>query len=200
MKEIAIILLAAGSSSRMGQSKQKLLIEGKPLLAHAVEIALKSNTGKVIVVLGSEEETHRELLKSLQVNMITNPRWQTGMGSSIKAGLNHVLSSNPKTEAVIIAVCDQPLLQPHHFKMLIAKQQQTKAPIVASAYSNTKGVPALFKREIFGEILELNDPEGAKKVIQQHPAEVIDFSDGAIDLDTPEDYKNFLHQHSKKMP
>src|SRR5690349_15574194 len=104
--ELVIVLLAAGSSSRMGQSKQQLVIDGKSLLVHSVETAIKSDADKVIVVLGSEEEAHRKILKNLSVGISHNPRWQSGMGSSLKAGLSHVISNNPETEAVIVMVCD----------------------------------------------------------------------------------------------
>ena len=198
--EVSIIILAAGSSSRMGQAKQQLPIGGESLLVKTVSTALHSAIGKVVVVLGSQHELHQNSLKGQPVEITLNAHWQTGMGSSIKAGLTHVLSLNPKTEAIIILVCDQPLLQPQHLNMLVEKQKQTKAFIVASGYSNTKGVPALFTQEIFGEILKLKDDEGAKKIIQQYPGEVVDFPEGAIDLDTPDDYKNFLQHQPKKMP
>jgi molybdenum cofactor cytidylyltransferase len=200
VNEIVIILLAAGSSSRMGKPKQQLLIEGKSLLIHSVEIAIKSDVGKVVVVLGSDEEAHRKILNDLSVQVILNPQWQSGMGSSLKAGLKHVLATNPETDAVIVMVCDQPLLTSNHLNSLIQKYRKTNALLVASAYSNTNGVPALFHHQLFDEILNLSDEHGAKKIIQKHQAEVVDFPDGAIDLDTPDDYKTFLEQRSKKMP
>jgi molybdenum cofactor cytidylyltransferase len=196
---LAILILAAGSSSRMGQSKQKLLIEGKALLVHAVETALKSKAGKVTVVLGSEEEKHRQVLKGLPIALISNPGWQAGMGSSLKKGLQHVMSGNPATEAILVMVCDQPLLQPDHLQSLVKQYRKTGSLIVASAYSNTAGVPAIFSHKLFNEILQLHDEEGAKKIIRQHAAATVDFPGGDVDLDTPEDYQNFLQQHSKKM-
>ena len=194
--ELAIIILAAGPSSRMGQPKQQLLIDGKSLLIRTVETALQSDVGKVIVVLGASEEVHRELLKEVPVETIFNPNWQAGMGSSLKAGLSHAFSINPRTEAIIVMVCDQPLLQSSHIKSLIEKYRKTNALIVASVYSNTTGVPALFDQKIFGKILELDDEQGAKKIIQQHEVETINFPEGAIDLDTPEEYNNFVQSNS----
>jgi len=198
-KELAIIILAAGPSSRMRQSKQQLLIDDKSLLIKAVETALQSNVKNVVVVLGSQEESHKEALKGLAIETIFNSRWKTGMGSSLKAGLNYIISNIPKTDAVIVMVCDQPLLKPQHLKLIIERYRETNALIVASGYSNTSGVPALFNHQLFDEVLKLGDDQGAKKIIHQHPAEVIDFPEGAIDLDTPEDYQRFIQQHSKKM-
>lgn len=196
---LAIVLLAAGSSSRMRQSKQLLLVDGKPLLLHAAEIAKKSDVEKVLVVLGAEGETHRQTLNNLSVDVIMNPKWQTGMGSSLKAGLNHIIATDPKTAAVIVMVCDQPSLTTDQINSLIKKYNKSNKLLVASAYSNTVGVPALFGRQLFGEILKLGDEEGAKKIIQNYPAEVVDFPEGSIDLDTPEDYKTFLQQQIKKI-
>src|SRR5688572_9215993 len=131
----------------MGQSKQQLIIDGKSLLVHSTENAIRSDVGKVIVVLGAEEEAHRKILKGLSVDVIFNSHWQTGMGSSLKAGLNHVVTNNPKTDAVIVMVCDQPLLTVAHINSLIQKYRKTNALLVASAYSNTIGVPALFNHK-----------------------------------------------------
>ncbi|MFZ2906841.1 MAG: NTP transferase domain-containing protein [Cyclobacteriaceae bacterium] len=200
LNKSAILILAAGSSSRMGQSKQQLLIDGQALLFHTVAVALQSSVRNISVVLGSRFEEHREILKGKQVDIIFNANWKTGIGSSIKTGLRHLLSKKPKTEAAIIMVCDQPLLRPQHLKMLFEKHHHTKATLVASAYSGTVGVPALFASRHFDEILELKDDEGAKKIIHQYPIETIDFPEGAIDLDTPEDYKKFLHTTQKKCP
>lgn len=197
--EVVIILLAAGSSSRMGQAKQQLVIDGKSLLVHSVETALQSDVDKVIVVLGSEEEVHRKVLNDLSVDIVINPWWQSGMGSSLKAGLSHVISNNPETNAVIVMVCDQPLLTTDHLKTLITKYRKTNATLVASSYANTLGVPALFSRLLFAEILNLGDEQGAKKIIHNNTAEVVDFPEGNIDLDTAEDYKNFLQQRAKKI-
>jgi molybdenum cofactor cytidylyltransferase len=190
---IGIILLAAGSSSRMGQSKQLLELNGEPLLRNAVNVALASDVKKVVVVLGAFEKEHKKIIQDLPVNIIHNPRWETGMGSSLKAGLNYLIHVDPKLSGTVILVCDQPLLQAGHIKSLIETNQKTKKAIVASRYAQTLGVPAFFEKKYFSELLSLGDPQGAKKVIQQHPEDVspMDFPEGKIDLDTPEDYQGF---------
>jgi molybdenum cofactor cytidylyltransferase len=190
--ELAIIILAAGSSSRMGQPKQQLLIGEKALLVHTVDTAIESGVREVFVVLGCQKEEHQELLKNKSVEAVFNPQWQAGIGSSLKFGLKHVLSKKPQTEAVIVMVCDQPLVTARSIESLVESYRKTNLFIVASSYSNIKGVPALFDRKLFDELLNLNDDEGAKRIIQQHAGVAIDFRDGAIDLDTPEDYKRWL--------
>jgi len=195
-KGVSIILLAAGSSSRMGQSKQLLDIQGTPLLLHSTKVALESGAKHVIVVVGANEQPHREVIKGLPVSIILNHFWKGGMGSSIKTGMNALMKKYPETNAVILMVCDQPAVTSDHLRSLIRNYSATKNPIVASAYAGTIGVPALFGRPFYSNILMLRDDQGAKKIMQQFPSKVksIDFPDAVHDLDTREDYQNFIDQ------
>lgn len=191
---VAIVLLAAGSSSRMGQSKQLLQINREPLLLHTTKAALASGVKNVVVILGAHEQVHRDVINNLPITIITNHYWKSGMGSSIKTGMNNLLRLFPETAAVIIMVCDQPAITGNHLRMLIQKFEDTKGPIIASAYADTAGVPVLFARPFFSNILMLRDEQGAKKIIQQFSTQVntVDFPGGLHDLDTAEDYKNFI--------
>ncbi len=199
---VSIILLAAGSSSRLGHSKQLLDIEGSPLLLQSTKVALESRVKNVLVILGANEVPHREVIHDLPVSIISNHFWKSGMGSSIKAGLNHLVRKAPDTQAVIIMVCDQPSLTANHLRQLIQKYRETKSPIVASSYAGTAGVPVLFSRAFFSNILMLRDGEGAKKIIQQFPGQIltIEFPEGVFDLDTSVDYQNYLKRKEKSHP
>jgi molybdenum cofactor cytidylyltransferase len=193
-KGVSVILLAAGSSSRMGQSKQLLDIQGTPLLLHSTKVALASGASHVIVVLGANEQPHREVIKDLPVSIILNHFWKGGMGSSIKTGMNALMKEYPETNAVILMVCDQPAVTADHLRSLIQNYSSTKSPIVATGYAGTIGVPALFGRPFYSNILMLRDDQGAKKIMQQFPSKVksIDFPNAVHDLDTREDYQNFM--------
>jgi molybdenum cofactor cytidylyltransferase len=92
-------------------------------------------------------------------------------------------------------VCDQPLLTPAHLKKMIKNHITQKSPIVASFYSGSPGVPVLFHRSLVKELLDLNDEYGAKRIVQDRRelTSFIEFPEGAIDLDTPDDWKKF-HQ------
>lgn len=192
--KIGIILLAAGSSSRMGQSKQLLEIGGEQLLLKSTQVALQSIAEKVIVVLGANESAHRKVIEQLPCEIIVNEDWQLGMGSSLKKGLAELLLIAPKLEAVLVMVCDQPLLTSEHLNQIIKKFKLAKSQIVASYYSGSAGVPALFDKSLFEKLLKVEDHAGAKKIIRQHKevVQTIDFAQGAIDLDTPEDYQTFI--------
>ena len=191
---IGIIVLAAGSSSRMGSSKQLLEIDGEPLLCKCVNQALAANPSQVVVVLGANEKPHRDLLEKLPVKIVSNFYWKTGMGSSIKTGLNYLIQSDGELEGVILMVCDQPALTTEHLQKLIHKFHEKKKAIVASYYARSSGVPVLFGRAFFSNLLLLSDDHGAKKIVLQFPDQVatVAFPKGSIDLDTQEDYQSFL--------
>jgi molybdenum cofactor cytidylyltransferase len=193
---IGIIVLAAGASTRMGQSKQLLPVNGEPLLIRSIAAALDSTAQKITVVLGANEKEHRTLIDDLNTGVVYNEHWQKGMGSSIKAGLKSLLALNASLTGIVVLVCDQPLLTSDHINRLIAMHVQTLKPIVASAYAGTTGVPVFFHSTCFKQLLSLKDEQGAKKVIQENAGNVvtIDFPQGEIDIDTPDDYNNFQNQ------
>ena len=178
----------------MGQSKQLLEIDGEQLLLKSTRVALQSEAEKIIVVLGANEMAHRKTIEHLPVEIIANPDWETGMGSSLKKGLRQLLQVVPQLKAALVMVCDQPFLTTEHINKLIQTFTSTNSLIVASHYSGSAGVPALFEKSLFEKLLSVEDESGAKKIIQQHKAEIqtIDFLQGAIDLDTPDDYRNFI--------
>ncbi len=196
--EIDIILLAAGSSSRMGKPKQLLLIDGEALLIKSVKASIHSKASDVAVVLGANYENHQALINNFSVGIIYNSEWDKGMGNSLKKGLNHLLSKNKKPDAVIVLVCDQPFLSSDNIDNLILQFEQTKSAIVASHYSGITGVPALFDGSFFESILQINDEYGAKRLIQQHADKVttIEFPQGIVDLDFPEDYEMLLRNNN----
>lgn len=190
---VAILLLAAGGSTRMGTSKQLLDIGGVPLLGHSVQTALDSGASSVVVVLGAQAEVHQQALAGLAAEVVVHPDWKKGMGSSLKAGLNYLLHRHDRPEAVMVLVCDQPRLRSQHLRELITTYRKTKKSIVASHYNGTDGVPALFDQSLFPELLMLPDELGARKVIAAHAESVVrvSFPEGAVDLDTPEDYRKY---------
>lgn len=187
-KTTGIMILAAGSSSRLGQPKQFLEFNGKTLLFHTVEQALKI-TDHVIVVSGAEPIDIEKQLNSV-VN-VNNENWEGGMGSSLRKGLQEMLLLHPALDRCIITVCDQPFIDSSVFRNLIDKQEASGKGIVASAYAATAGVPVLFTSGYFDHLLNLPDTGGAKMLIStcQHDTAEIHFEKGAIDIDTMEDYQ-----------
>lgn len=189
-ENINILILAAGSSSRLGQSKQLLEVNGVPLLRKTVLTALATASSRVTVVLGHDFKKHKEVIQDLDIGMLHHIEWQKGMGSSIKAGVSHILKTHADAQAIVILVCDQPYLTAEHLNTLINTHRTSGATIVASAYASITGVPALFDKSLFAELLELKDEEGAKKTMEKHARSVVEiaFALGEIDIDTPSDY------------
>lgn len=193
-----LIILAAGASTRMGQPKQLLIFQGKSLLRYVAEIAIASSCQPIVVVLGANVAAIRPVLQALPIHLVYNPHWSEGMGSSIRCGMQYLSSYPNPIDAAILTVCDQPFISASLLNQLIQvyrssrSQQVQQAQIVASAYSGTLGVPALFDRHLFPELLALDSAEGAKSVINRHGAIGIDFPQGSLDLDTPEDYAQLL--------
>jgi len=184
-----IIILAAGASSRMGQPKQQLVYEQKTLLQRSVDTALSVLQAIVLVVLGANAEAIKTDIADQPVQIIDNIYWETGMSSSIKAAIN-ALINYPDVDDALLMLCDQPFVDVALLKQLISHRSQTHDYIIACQYGDTLGVPALFSKYYFDELLALDGQEGAKKVLMKHKQNVITipFEKGNIDIDTPADF------------
>ena len=189
---VALLLLAAGASTRMGQPKQLLPYHGRTLLRHAAETAVASGCTPVVLVTGA---LHNELVAEvagLPVHAVRNEHWKTGMASSIRTGLAVVASMQPR--AVLIMLTDQPLVTPELLRQLVARQQQTLAPVVATTYGDVLGVPAVFDRALLPVLLQLQGAQGAARLIASLGPAVaqVAFPAGLLDVDTPEQYAALL--------
>jgi molybdenum cofactor cytidylyltransferase len=186
----SILLLAAGNSSRLGRPKQLLrLPSGKTLLEHTLHEAQQSRAWKVEVVLGAYSAEMLPLLAAHTQAPILHREWEKGMGSSIKAGLAHILQNPP--QALIISVCDQPYIHHTLFDALMARLPHAPTQLLASQYeSGALGVPAIFGEKWFEALASLPDGAGAKALLQKAQAGHVPFPKGDIDIDTEEDWKN----------
>ncbi|MHC5744313.1 MAG: nucleotidyltransferase family protein [Nostoc sp.] len=191
---IAIMILAAGASTRMGTPKQLLLYQGRSFLKYITEIAIASVCQPVVVILGANAEQIHPQIKQLPVKVVNNLDWACGMSTSIKNGIELLNNLPQKIEAVVITLCDQPFVSPQIINQLVDTYYSTKKPIIACEYGNTLGVPALFSQTFFSELATLKETSGAKKVINNNLNEVfsIPFPLGDIDIDTPKDYEQLL--------
>lgn len=194
-----IILLAAGSSSRLGRSKQLIEYQGKTLIQKAIDEANKSRADCLVVVLGANADRIQTGFEPSSALFIVNPHWEQGMSSSMQAGLRFLMAKEA-IDQVLLMLCDQPFVDASLLDQLITSKETSGKGIVAAAYSNTLGVPALFDTRYFEELSQLTGSEGAKKVIFNHQAEVhaLDFPLGAVDLDTEEDVNQFLSRYPQK--
>jgi CTP:molybdopterin cytidylyltransferase MocA len=167
---VAAAILAAGESRRLGRRKQLVEIEGEPLLRRTARIALASRADRVAAVLGAYREEIEPSLAGLAVEVVDNPEWREGMGSSIRAAVAWARGA----EFLLLLVCDQPHLATPHLDALIARRA-----LVGSRYAGTIGVPALVPAERFDDLAALRGDRGARGMF----VDAIDWEPGSIDLD-----------------
>jgi molybdenum cofactor cytidylyltransferase len=220
MSNIGAVILAAGESSRLGGPKQLVHFRGKSLVRRIVDVAGAGGCEPILVVTGSDataetsmrtphlnplpfgrgeqKTTSRTLidliareLKQTSATLVENENWCRGIGTSIRRGVQSLIDNASNLESIVVLVCDQPFVDARVIKGLIELRQKTNKSIVASAYSGTLGVPALFDRSCFGELLALSDDTGAKSIILRNRERVAEFPfpEGAIDIDTVADYE-----------
>ena len=188
MSTIGVVILAAGGSSRLGSPKQLLVYEGKSLLRRACDTALAAGFSSVNVVVGANAAQCQEELLGLRVQSIYNPNWKKGISSSICVG---VLAVCDEVDAVLLMLCDQPLLVSDHLETLAKSHVQSPNFIVASEYGGVLGVPALFPRVFFNDLLDLQGEHGARQIIGLHKDKcmAVPYPEGSFDIDTLNDYE-----------
>ena len=192
---IAIIILAAGTSSRLNnQPKQLIEWEGRTLLRRVADTALSTPFRPVVVVVGANKNRVSPELDGLPVTIIDNQHWQQGLSSSVKTGLAAVYLTQKEIDAVLFLLTDQPHVDRGLLLQLVQVYEESGKGIVASGYANSLGVPALFDRKYITELLSLEGDKGAKWVINNHPDDCaeVSFEPGSVDLDTGEDVERFL--------
>jgi xanthine dehydrogenase YagT iron-sulfur-binding subunit len=190
---IAIIILAAGASVRMGTPKQLLKIGSGTLVRRAACAAIDCGCRPVILVLGANAELIRPELESLEIILTLNSRWRSGMSSSIGHGLETLLEIAPETEGILLMPADQPNITSQSLGKIIQAQAESHAGLVAARFNQVLGTPAFFSREYFGELMQLEGAGGAKTLLGRHRGRLlpVDLPEAELDLDTPEDIVAF---------
>jgi molybdenum cofactor cytidylyltransferase len=186
-KHVAAVILAAGASTRLGEPKQLIEIGGLPLVRKAAMSALEAGALPVVVVLGAENDQILPALEGLDnVRIALNSRWQSGMASSVAAGLS-ALSDDERVDGAMLVLADQPFVDAHTLKNLVDLFGESR--IVASSYSSTVGVPAIIGREFFPELMELQGDRGAGPWLRARAGEVasVPLPVSPLDIDTRDD-------------
>ncbi|MEU4403303.1 nucleotidyltransferase family protein [Streptosporangium sp. NPDC023963] len=176
------LLLAAGSGSRLGTPKALVEFRGERLVDRGIRTLHDGGCRPVVVVLGAAAVRVRGAVT------VHNPRWDSGMGSSLRAGLDAI----PETaEHVVIALVDQPFVGPRAVRRLIDAAAEG-ASVAVATYGGARRNPVLIAREHFGEVARLATGDaGARPFLRAHPELVVavpcdDVADPA-DIDTPAD-------------
>jgi len=183
-------VLAAGLSRRMGRPKLLLEFKGRPVIRHAVERVIAAGLHPVLVVTGAEHDALARALAGLEVQLAVNPTPESGQGSSVGVGVSALPAG---TDAVLIALGDQPGVPAEVIPALIEALKQPGKAIAAPRYADGLGNPVLFGSSVFQELLALGGDRGARSVIERDPSRlaVVEVaSPMPRDIDTPEDYES----------
>lgn len=191
----AIVILAAGASSRMGQPKQLLVYESETLIARVCRMALETTCRPVVLVLGANADLIKQYVPDEKGLIIANnPEWAKGMSTTLRVGIQKLQSASAKVERLLVLLVDQPFIDLKLIKQLLSSAELHPGKISATAYDGILGVPAVFPKSYFELLSNIQGDKGARKVLMQHQDDVfpIPFSKAAYDLDTPEDLENLL--------
>jgi molybdenum cofactor cytidylyltransferase len=189
--KLSIVLLAAGSSSRLGQAKQLLPFKNSTLVRHRVATVTQAlgNEYHVFVVTGAKRKEVCKELTGLSYTEVYNDQFSEGMSTSMKAGLSCL---PPDVEAVMFLLVDQPFVSEKHLSEMADKWLSNPAKVLCAAYSGIVGVPAIFPRKYFEQLLALKGDQGARKILKNlSDTEVLRYPlpEASVDLDTLEDLK-----------
>jgi molybdenum cofactor cytidylyltransferase len=180
------IVLAAGASRRFGSQKQLVRIAGRPLLHSAVTRASEVTGSALIVVLGAGAAALAPLLKHSPGAIVINQNWREGLSSSIRAGIARL---PPACAGALLMLADQPAVSVDDLKRLAGSWRKQPQYCAAALYAGTLGVPAIFPRTMFPQLLQLRGDSGARALLRRSPDRVVRVAmpSAAVDLDTPED-------------
>jgi len=179
---VACAVLAAGASRRLGHPKQLALHRGEPLVRLASECICRSRATAAAVVVGAHAGSVSAALSGLPMEVLPNPAWEEGMASSIRVAVSW--AEQHQSDALLLALCDQPRLTTAHLDRLIAEFERTGLP-VASHYAHKSAVPALFPRSLFLALARLSGDSGASRLLNDgRPVGRVSWPAGEFDIDT----------------
>jgi molybdenum cofactor cytidylyltransferase len=188
--KIALLIIAAGRSARLGQPKQLLSFKNTFLLDYIINECQTSEVGDIFVVLGANRELiEPKLNHSTLKDIFYNSNWADGMGTSIACGISNIKDKN--YDGVIVLLADQPFFTSNLLIQIIEHQINTLAKIIVSKYRKGMGPPTFFDKSLFEKLSKLKDDIGAKPIIKQYfnEIETVDFEKGNLDIDTVHDLK-----------
>jgi len=205
----AAIILAAGSSSRYGQTKQILDYKGVPFVRAIARSAINAGLSPIVIVTGADAITVKDALIGLsdKIRIIYNPNWQNGQSTSIRAGIDAIsgshisqsqkgdsnhLPGNPGSAIFLLA--DQPQVNPAVLRCLVEEHSRTLAPVIAPLVDGRRGNPVLFDRVTFLDLRKLEGDIGGRGIFSKYPPDYIQWNDISLqqDVDTPTDYERLL--------
>lgn len=198
---LAVAILAAGESRRMGSPKALLDYHGKTFVEHLMEITRHPRIGAVRVVLGAKADEIRACLANMDAAaFVVNEGWQSGQLSSIQAAIRSLPEGS--TEGLMLCPVDHPIISRDVIAQLIAAFDSTQKSIVVPVYKERRGHPVIFRANLYGELVAAAPDVGARQVVWSHPgdtAEVETNEEGVVlNLDDPASYQRAVSNEARK--
>ncbi len=184
---VAGVLLAAGTSSRMGRNKLFLRLGGTSVLRRAVATAREAGLDPVLVVLGHESDRALAELEGLSCTPVLNQEYASGMNTSVRAGISAVPAD---ATGAVLMLADMPFVTAGMLRSLVDRYRAGEEPLVVSTYGEVLAPPILYGRPLFGELRALDGDGCGKRVVKAHRAEAIEVEwppSALTDLDVPDD-------------
>lgn len=193
-ENVAGIILAAGASTRYGKPKQLLDWKGEPFVRAVAKTALEAGLAPVVVVTGANAEAVAAAVSDLNVIVVKNENWNDGQGTSLKTGIQELISAKNAAGAAIFLLADQPQLTPSILRALYEKHAEGLFPIVAPLVLDQRANPVLFDRVTFEDLLSIAGDVGGRAIFHKHVVEYLPWHDDRmlLDVDTPEHYQRLI--------
>jgi CTP:molybdopterin cytidylyltransferase MocA len=192
---IVAVLLSAGESSRMGQPKALLPIEGQTFIERIVTALKGSGLERIVVVLGSNADELRRKIEHLPVEIVVNADYQRGQLSSLQTAIRH-LASDPHCDGMLVHLVDHPYIEPNLVRAMLQRFADGQKLIIVPRHRGKRGHPVIFSRALFTELLNAPMEQGAKAVVNAHPEETLELDTEdvgiTLDIDTPELYRQHV--------
>lgn len=191
--KIALVILAAGTSSRMKTAKQILPVGTTHLLGISIETAKNSLADQVFCVLGANALEIKSKILHQELQIIENINFNEGLSSSLFAALQHIQNEN--FSAVLFMLGDQPKLSVNYINALIEAFKKDSENIYASTYGESFGVPAIFPRKFYEDLLKVKGDKGARNLLndKKFPVKTVNFKVDLMDIDSPDDYNKLIN-------
>lgn len=187
---IGAVVLAAGTSSRMGEAKQLLRVGERTLLQQVIENVRGAGVDEIVLVLGHRAETIQESVRSENVKIVVNQDYREGMGTSLRTG---VVALSPEADAAFIVLADQPFVRPETLQRIAEEYRKSDAQIVIPMYKGFRGNPVLLNRSVFPEVMALKGDIGCRAIFGSHADGIVKVAVGDIgillDVDNREDFE-----------
>ena len=195
---IVAVVLSAGESSRMGRPKAFLPFRGANFIETIVGALKQSKVGEIVVVLGHNAEEMKARVEHLPVTIVVNRDYKSGQLSSLQAAIRHLAASARPVDGIMVHLVDHPYLNSALVDRMIESFYATRKPIVLPRHGTRHGHPVIYSAALFNELLQAPLDQGAKAVVNAHRADTVELETDdagiAIDIDTPEEYRQYVKE------